>query len=105
MTADEVAAIRARADAAMPGPWTMCRRNPDSTAMFKRPFHAVGQASGAFRGVAFAFQSLEDEGANATFIAHARADVPALCDALEAAQAHLDAAQRLLRELGVEAGA
>jgi hypothetical protein len=68
----DVAAIRVRADAATPGPWS-------------NEYGSVVKWS--------ADESIEMEwlpngrdpnrGANTAFIAHARADVPALCDALE----------------------
>lgn len=67
----DVEAIRARADAATPGPWESSHE----------PRHARARvwAEAGTVDVCEMLSSIMDE----RFIAHARADVPALCDALE----------------------
>lgn len=66
MTHDELQAIKARAAAATPGPWSVNNTDPD----------VVLDSDGRFVGRA-------DEDADAEFIAHARTDVPALIAEVE----------------------
>lgn len=94
------AALRARCEAASPGPWTPYDAN-EGNGWPPRPFWAVqNEASRLGLG--------EDDGCvdirvhtgdqyDADFIAHARTDLPALLDALDAAEARvrqLEAAAR-----------
>ena len=69
--------IRARCDAATPGPWD-AHPGPDYEYIF-----ALGDGMAHVRGPY-----------NAEFIAHARQDIPALLDALEAERARADAAEQ-----------
>ena len=76
MTDDELAAIKARAEAATPGPWardmghisTVCSLGPDGRVLAKfAHFHRNGS-----------WESTVQDDENAAFIAHAREDIPAL---------------------------
>ena len=67
MTALDLAPIKARADAATEGPWE--RRDGEDYAMVDAPERPQ--------------IALVASGEDATFIAHARTDVPALCDEIE----------------------
>ena len=78
-------AIRARADAATPGPWSCYATVPYE--VFVEP---VGDDHDS---PAIAHQMVWQ--CDAEFIAHARTDVPALLDALAAAEAERDEARRL----------
>ncbi len=86
MTSAERAALRALADAATPGPWELIGFN-ESTISY-------GVASTAAR--ARTADSEDEE--NAAFIAECRSAVPALLDALDAAEADFAAAIAWLRE-------
>lgn len=76
MTSDGLAKIRARADAASEGPWT-CQRDNGITIETAAP-------GAAYLEVAHVPDETENPrdlcDRNAVFIAHARADVPTLCD-------------------------
>ena len=72
MTKSELDQIRARANAATPGPWEVVRKR-SLTAIAPLPDWVCSWCT-----------------PNATFAAHARTDVPALCDALEAAMEALE---------------
>lgn len=79
MTPAELAAIKARADAASPGPWTPsvgCYQDPDGDddCHFGRGPTTIPQSEA---------QGLADS----VFIAHARTDIPALLAALDDARA------------------
>lgn len=101
ITAAEVAAIRRRAEAATPGPWHV--RN--GYYFFEQiPYPAVEAAGWVVAMLDEGNQMkppTDDIGresqrvtaANAEFIAHARTDIPALCDALEAREKQLAALQ------------
>jgi hypothetical protein len=68
-----IAAIRARADAATPGPWVAIREDAfDTTYWITTPDVGIAEMSNASR-----------PGENANFIVHARQDVPMLCDEVE----------------------
>ena len=85
MTADngmDREAVRRRAEAATPGPW-----KPWTTDDYPSVVYFENGAS--FRVAVCSGWS--NNAADAEFIAHARADVPALLDALEAAEARLAA--------------
>lgn len=73
----DVETIRARADAATPGPWEQ-RENRDEG-------HGVSTVDPLWPGRGHDIVCLGSDGlfADLVFIAHARADVPALCGALE----------------------
>lgn len=96
MTEREIAAIRARAAAASPGPWRW-RANPTSwrTGPEDEPpggyddelvdangqrVHTDGSARGEYT------PDIDTSGPDAAFIAAARSDIPALCGALEVAE-------------------
>lgn len=84
MTPGELAAIKARAEAATPGPW--------DTVLSR---HVVSHAD-AFRG-APDWPLMPKTVADATFISHARTDVPALVAEVERLRAVCDGvAQKLL---------
>jgi len=85
MTAQELNAIRARCDAATPGPWITCSCDDDS---FWGATVYVEQEGHDDEYIA---HFSKDQIADAEFIARARADVPALLAALEQAQAERDA--------------
>ncbi len=95
MTAEERAAIRERCEKATSGPWTVehrcvdCDDKVDETAGLG--LEIVGPPE-PMRGQ-FALS------ADARFIAHARANVPALLDALDAAERERDEARAALVEL------
>ena len=91
----DIAAIRARANAATPGPWIADLRvgcvavyAADERAncmdqVMEKIFYRAGQWDGK------AWRTDETDEAHATFIAAARTDVPQLCDALDAANARV----------------
>ncbi len=80
MTEERIAEIRARAEAATPGPWWT-----------HKSFEVIyGQKSGfdslivcALESEDFMYSKERDMQANAAFIAHAREDIPALLDEVE----------------------
>ena len=72
----DVKAIRARADKATPGPW----------AYYERGCREFGYDLTLPSGIRGAYEQEED----VAFIAHARDDVPALLDALDAANARAE---------------
>lgn len=84
----EIEAIRARADAATPGPWTTsdttygkaihCLPSPDSSNGYLALTEASPQAAYVVRRAAYSWYTKEQADANAEFIAHARGDIPAL---------------------------
>lgn len=76
LTAEQIAEIRARAEAATPGPWTVFARDSSGQAVdYFLGFDIEGPEE-AQRGM-FANR------ADAEFIAHAREDIPALLAALK----------------------
>lgn len=88
MSDDRIAEIKARANAATPGPWTASAPHPYCGEIW-----VVGpdDPDGA---IATGF---DDTPADAAFIAHARTDVPWLLDRIEALEQEL-AAQRAIGE-------
>ena len=72
MTTEELEAIRARAEAATPGPWTHGGY----------PLKGIGGPEVLAAGDVHLLTMVcrPDDDTDATFIAHARQDVPALCD-------------------------
>lgn len=78
----DTAAMRARADAAVAGPWTWGVTNDRKWARVYRPGSELDEPTVA--------QLADDD--NAEFVAHARTDIPALLDALDEARAALRAA-------------
>ncbi len=94
-------AIRARADAATPGPWTAVRRNNDgrdqwSIAPTDDPYHEADREACAALGTCWIAHTPNGKGrrpphpANAQFIAHARADIPALLAEVERLRVYED---------------
>lgn len=86
MTPAELAAILARAEAATAGPWTYLEslKNDDGT-----PDETVDRRARFFGSQPGRGEAIDEVGsarstADVIFCAHARTDVPALCDALEA---------------------
>ena len=91
MTKSELDQIRARANAATPGPWYMVPPDPDAASNIfsigarTPPGHWPMDACCECGGVS-----------NAAFVTAARTDVPALCDALARAMEALAVAHELL---------
>ncbi len=102
MTVDEIAAIKARADAASPGPWTFCGAQRNEPCRCGYVFSNNGECYVA-RMVdpdeADPGCTLEYRRNNVRFIAHARKDVPALCATALAALQDVEDACEVLREL------
>lgn len=76
-TALDVAAIRARADAATPGPWLGDIDMPKKLTWRMETWIIETPEGGTIAKV--------NDGADQRFLIAARTDIPALCDALEAA--------------------
>lgn len=86
-------AIRARADKATPGPWTVYDRGGCGDHDVDGPKGPeASELSGRYRGM---FCRADD----AEFVAHARADIPWLLDRLAAAERERDAARDFLRDV------
>lgn len=83
MTPAEVAAIRAKADAATPGPWSV--RHYGSNDECVRTAHGDP--------IAWCKANVSNAERDAAFIASARIDVPALCDEVERQRARADKAE------------
>lgn len=83
LTPEEVAEIRERADKATPGLWRVLRRaiNLFDVLTSSGAVASVSRWSNGTPG------SESENNANAAFIAAARADVPALCDTVDALRA------------------
>lgn len=81
LTADDVAAIRARADAATPGPWEVGKTNqsPGTGIWYWIVRNATNKILTIFHAVRQAIVEEQVE-ANCKFIAAARTDIPRLCD-------------------------
>lgn len=94
MTSEELAAIRARVEAATPGPWVSYTNAPHEAAEARPPSGCSVDSRAAENVLLWAGRHRDREGgfyddsvvddvvmrADATFIAHARQDVPRLCD-------------------------
>lgn len=92
LTPEQIAEIRTRADMATPGEWVEHLGSIEANVS-PHP-HGLGTVSDPICEMSFRgdpFDDDEDElacvDANAAFIAHARADVPALCDTVDALRA------------------
>ncbi len=94
MTDDELKAIRARCEAATPGPWVDRMLGPYGRQDMRRVMEGRkagptmhGEVARTYRdgGVHTSCTTgkLETERVNALFIAHARSDIPALLDEVE----------------------
>lgn len=92
MNADEVDAIRARAEAATPGPWRWRDDGYDSVVLDRSDDYVGGCPD---CGVRAGFDESDAE-----FIAAARTDIPALLDALDEARAEAARLRRGGEELG-----
>ena len=99
LTKEQLAAIRARANAATPGPWvwhegdllTEDNFSRQHSSMFSSVLHLTDDAQGVNDLVSWEYvRSVED----AEFIAYARTDIPALL-------AEIDRFKRAIRELDV----
>ena len=88
LTEEQIAEIRARAEAATPGPWRT--EWSDRDAHYRIIFNEQGN------WLAEVFEEEGDEGDpfDASFIAHARTDIPHLLAALEAAEKRAEDAER-----------
>jgi len=95
MTDGKLNEIRARCEAATPGPW---RNIGEPLSGYPRIFSDAEH--GGFRQPFICGIRAADEQANndAEFMAHAREDIPALLDALEAAEARAERICRLITE-------
>lgn len=97
MTPEQLAAIKARADAATPGPWETDRDRFDEDEGFvwviqNANLSEVGQGLWAY-----VFEdACNNPENNAAFIAHARQDIDDLIAALEATQAEVAALHRMM---------
>jgi len=110
MTPDELAAIERRAEAATPGPWSAANEHanfgPEVSAAWC--VSRVGEPSakrpdGWMYDIAEVYCDDRDHSADAAFIAHARADVPALIATVRALRAEVATLRReaLLRDAGI----
>jgi len=93
MTADELSQIRARADAATSGDWTFTGPSGPTDDTPEGGDFAIRNA-GHIIAETFhrtALNTTQPAFGNATFIAHARTDIPRVLDALEAAQRDVEA--------------
>lgn len=84
LTAEEVAAIQARADAATPGPWEWWSGNPWHAEAPNHPLRdgnppVVFWTANMNYGICHLPAWLESAKANTDFIASARTDIPRLC--------------------------
>ena len=90
MTKQEIEAIRAREQAATPGPWEIC--DTDQTRnyiLFAKPAN----------GIADIYQKSRRK-ENGEFIDHARQDIPALLEALDHWKARAEALERAMKSYG-----
>lgn len=103
LSKEQLAAIRARADAATPGPWewhegdllTEDNFSRQHSSMFSSVLHLTDDAQGVNDLVSWEYvRSVED----AEFIANARADIPALLAHIDALEAERDALQQAVNE-------
>ncbi|MBX6723652.1 MAG: hypothetical protein IRY92_10550 [Dactylosporangium sp.] len=100
MTPEELAAIRARAEAATPGPWTVDEGLvwDDGTGECECQWYREIRGwtdHGVPCDAGYLVLSRED----ATFIAHAREDIPRLLDEVEALRARADQLRQQVAEL------
>jgi hypothetical protein len=77
----DVAAIRARADKATPGPWTAYSDRVPGEPVF----WAIDECN-----LDYEYSRHDNQRGDAEFIASARTDIPLLCDALEAAHRRIE---------------
>lgn len=89
LTREQIAEIRARADAADKGPWITDLPGPDAPSNYCALCKAVGSSPSLY-----AYGDDPRRTNNITFAAHAREDVPNLCDDLTAALDRAEAAER-----------
>lgn len=84
MTNSELAAIRERAERAAPGPWKAVR-----TEVFDNESE----------GICVPYGISEFDSKNMKFIAHSRADIPALLSHISSLEAKLEKAREALKEI------
>lgn len=92
----DIAAIRARADAATKGPWEV------ADAMTPPSRDHVADCGGDNYVCPVDDGSLQECDVDARFIAAARTDVPALCNRVEALEAALEEAEDALTQAAVD---
>jgi hypothetical protein len=109
LTADEIAAIKARSDAATPGPWTVIAEGYDGVGDLKMGPDGAEVVTLDLGGIAYCSDPYPRgdncPSENMMFIAHAREDVPRLIAALEVVTAALAAAEAKLAAVAAEADA
>jgi hypothetical protein len=100
----DVAAIRARAEAATPGPWRCYRGKlrPQFPTNIIEILGPEGKAVVAWTGFDGVYTPKRETNANGLFIAHARTDIPALLDALASERARADALERKVADCEAE---
>lgn len=89
------AALRRLAEAASPGPWRACWYGPNEPTMLERvQIHAPDDEGPLIADFFTGGEEAPKQQDNAEFIAAARTAVPALLDALDAAEARIGAVRR-----------
>lgn len=102
MTKPDIAAIRARAAAATPGPWrwylgSLMNETDSSGQGFPLDIYPDSEDVVSARDHSGDEVSLRVADADAAFIAAARTDIPALCDRIDELEAALARAERVAR--------
>lgn len=90
MNTDELTAIRERCDAATPGPWKLGRYTVSGRVQIDQSETAPKVNPLKWQRATICRESREND---ATFIAHARADIPALLDEVTRLRAALEAVE------------
>lgn len=98
LTDEEIEEIKARAEAATPGPWRRQKQRgyTDDYILTDHPDHQTKPHGNYIGEVGYAAgHAVQNFEADADFIAHARTDIPALLSALEAEKKRADEAEAL----------
>ena len=90
---DRISEIRARVNAATPGPWTLCDNGTEVMSVHAEPYGPAVLVDTRFFREADNLRERED----AAFIAHAREDVPYLLDRITDLLDALGFAQAVIR--------
>lgn len=94
LSAEELAAIRQRAEKATPGPWTVSRLARGYVLVDSEQYTPIATTVEYNEdGTVHMLFAGDECDANQQFIAHAREDIPRLLDALEAAYAEIERLQ------------